>query len=184
VANGASVFAWADSQLTGWDEGFGDDCTDYVSRSLLYGGHFVMTRKSNYYLLPEALNDPTQWYLTLIDGYKKWTWSWTVARASAEWLYDQGSSVLPYTSMAKKGDIIYVNWTENDWSNINHAAVVDYATKTNVYLDQHSHDRQEPIYKVGSDPNYWYAHVDPVSGKQDGGSANMKVWILVPQEKL
>lgn len=143
-----------------------DDCTDFVSRVLNYGGKLPMV------IPPHAVRDRTN-YFWYYRGGEHYSNSWGFAPSLAAFLYHRGSLFRSYVSQTKVGDVAFVNWSGSSNINlntINHAGFVTQVHGGNPYITQHSYSRKnEPIYWVTHKPSWWIGH------------PNMTIWIVRPQ---
>ncbi len=151
------------------EKGFGDDCTDFVSRALHFGGGmpedtapFTITQK----------HDDRYWYqFHAAAGITETSYSWANSYNNADFFYRQGAHFLKYILDAKPGDIIYADWTSKRWSKISHAGVITKVTSKNVYITQHTNNRyNEPLF--ATTPNSWF-----------GKHPRLSAWIVLPARK-
>ncbi|MDQ1563535.1 MAG: hypothetical protein QOI14_486 [Actinomycetota bacterium] len=147
--NRSGVAKWAVANATwgGWNPLFvGNDCTDFVSRALHFGGGLseiapAPGQQTNHD------NNRSYWYLdervqlssrvvgsTIRPTYSK-TWS------EAPWSFDyqqaRGGKVVS-RSAVQVGDIAYVNLSGFSQKGIDHAGIVTRVTATNIYVAQQS----------------------------------------------
>lgn len=147
------IAAWANANLNRGYNGFGDDCTDFVSRALHFGGglHEVglpLFAGRNYN--PDTWFDTTWTNLHTGGRYAAFSSTWSLVQQSADYQSYIGAHWLSWKS-AQSGDIIYVDWTSSHFNELNHAAVIVRAVSTNLYMDQHSPTQSYvPLWKIGS----------------------------------
>lgn len=170
-----AVANWADKQWNGQTNGFGDDCTDYLSRALHYGGGlsevgWSTQAKTNY--------DDSKWFndqwRNLHTGatLPAWSATWSFADRSATYHHNRGGYFVG-SSIALPGDLIYANWNGSSYSGISHAGIVSMTKGSNVYIDQHTTARyREPLWKVSGNPTTW-----------QGQNPKVHVWVLNPSEE-
>lgn len=163
----AGIAAWAMDNWNGDDNGYDDDCTDFASRAMFNGGGMPQNepwfpifhyRDDDYWFSPQ-INSPA-------------SYSWGGAFNNSDYENRQGAQFLSYSNDAVPGDIIWVNWTSDDWSHINHTAVVTGNDGTNLYITQHTNNRlNEPVWFVPGEQTW------------QGSNPNLVIWIAVPYEK-
>jgi Putative amidase domain len=149
--------------------GFGDDCTDFSSRSLHFGG-----------AMPEDVapspalekHDDSYWYQYHALLGNTWTsQSWANARDLGDFFNGQGAHFLKYISQSQAGYIIFADWKGKGWGEITHSGVITKVTKKNAYITQRSRNKlNEPLY--GTSASTWY-----------GANPKLQVWIVIPARK-
>jgi Putative amidase domain len=153
--------------------GFADDCTDFSSRSLAFGGG-----------MPEDVapspafqkHNDKYWYQYHALFGNTWTsQSWANSRDLGDFFNGQGGYFLKYVSSSKAGYIIFANWkgqkNKTGWGGVSHAGVITKVTSKNVYITQHTNNRyNEPLY--GTAPTTWF-----------GKNPALQVWIALPARK-
>jgi hypothetical protein len=147
---------WAFANVNGSYNGFGNDCTDFVSRAEHIGGGDPM-----YEGLPPT---DTYWFYGYYGTYSH---SWTVALDLAWHLAGNGSQFLPYAYEAEPGDVIFANWTGGGvggpWNGIDHVAVITKVVNGQIWMTQHSPSQSN----------------EPLAGWQQG-HPHLVIWIAVP----
>ena len=109
----AGAAAWALNNvfgspgLFGPNDGFGDDCTDFVSRALAIGGGDPET-----VLNGRSTSNDHYWYFSTFRYGRWWSHSWSVAEDLAVHLNLLHSTWLRYWRDARPGDVIFVDWTK------------------------------------------------------------------------
>jgi Putative amidase domain len=154
--NRAGAAKWA---LANWNGTyyFGDDCADFVSRALAYGGGD-----------PEKIgtnpSDDHYWYFLQYRYGYYYSHSWSVAEDLAIHLWWRGSSFLRYWNNAVPGDVIFANWNGTNFSGISHVGLVTGMKNGAPLITQHSPSQKNiPL-------SYWLTH----------GGKNVHVWIASP----
>jgi hypothetical protein len=154
--NRAGAAKWA---LTNWNGiyYFGNDCADFVSRALAYGGgdpeKFGSTPSDDHYWF----------FLQYRYGYR-YSYSWSVAEDLATHLWWRGSNFLRYWNDAVPGDVIFANWNGTNFSGISHVGLVTGMKNGAPLITQHSPSQKNiPL-------SYWLTH----------GGKNVHVWIASP----
>jgi hypothetical protein len=185
--------AWAfNNVFSAGNDGYSDkegDCTDFVSRALLYGGEDAMNFGWD---PPIDHTDDDYWYrgkfsisLPLIGTIVSRTiasYSWASAHHLAHHLVLAGGTVLvgaattppcpndqgwtsdPGWKDVQPGDIAFANWYGASFSGIDHAGVITALVDGEPYITQHGPDQQDvPI-------SFW------LSSRQ-----STHVWIIQPK---
>jgi hypothetical protein len=154
--NRAGAAKWA---LANWNGTyyFGDDCADFVSRALAYGGGD-----------PEKIgtnpSDDHYWYFLQYRYGHYYSHSWSVAEDLAIHLLWRGSYFLKYWNNASPGDVIFANWNGTNFSGISHVGLVTGMKNGAPLITQHSPSQKNiPL-------SYWLTH----------GGKNVHVWIASP----
>jgi hypothetical protein len=149
----SGVAAWAEGHWNRSYNGFSPDCTDFVSRSLHFGGHqpFYTSKKA----LGHNIYDPNAWYDTTLVipfvGRKNilYTQDWGEARYQAKFEQTHGGTVQTTTQGVEPGWVAYADFKGGSWSSLDHAAIVTRVIKSNIFVAQHSGPEEyEPIYRV------------------------------------
>lgn len=164
---------WAVDHYNGSDDGFGEDCTDFVSRAIYYGGgewrHFPPAPWWDH------ISDDRYWWF--FKGLYKWSdplsWShsWAVAHDLAIhfWAY-QDTYWVRHTSNAHKGDVIFANLNPDydNFYDINHTGIISAMSNGIPLIAQHSpgHKYESLIRWLNRDPGmtYWITNPNPNSG--------------------
>jgi hypothetical protein len=172
VANWAASHAsWLDTSIY-----YPDDCTDFVSRALYYGGGQHQVAPSASKQLHHDAN-PGYWYFqshiiragrfSYVGTFASNSWGVTVPNYN----FQQTEGAVPFRDPknAIVGDIAYALWAGGKknvaypgWSgptspaHLSHAAIVTKVSGSNVYISQESVPRvNEPIYKIKSSNQTW-----------------------------
>ncbi len=147
----AGVAAWAHSHAytpsNEKDNRFPDDCTDFVSDALYYGGHFRMVYTHGYHGMPVNTANNSYWFMW---DETRWSNSWSVAHASYQRQQQLGAWFVSERADMAPGDIVYGDMVNSSSSSsqIDHAGILYSLNGNNLWVAQHSHNRFDPIYKV------------------------------------
>ena len=106
--NAAGAAAWARANVKSSDNpyGYGDDCTDFVSRAMHFGGGMPFIDVSGFV----NNKDDNNWYAYVLAGLRIRTHSWGSAPDLATFLRSTGWRREIGLSAAAPGDLIFVNW--------------------------------------------------------------------------
>jgi hypothetical protein len=157
--------AWARAHYNGGYNGFKDDCTDFASRSLYYGGGM---HQRTYWLPASKTHDDHYWFQMHMAAGNAWsTYSWGGAYHHANFEYLEGGQYASYLSQAVPGDLIFANWSGSSFSGIGHVAVITKVSKGVIFVTQHSNNRIDSPLSYGA--NSWYK-----------GHPNLTLWIVKP----
>jgi Putative amidase domain len=107
-AAGAAAWARANAMSSANPYGFGDDCTDFVSRAMHLGGGMLEQIVQG--VLPWNHTDDHNWYEYQLFGRWIGTYSWGAAPHLANFLRITGRSQQVSLQAAGPGDLIFVNW--------------------------------------------------------------------------
>lgn len=151
--------------LFGPNDGFGDDCTDFVSRALAIGGGDPET-----VLNARSTSDDHYWYFSTFRYGRWWSHSWSVAEDLAVHLTLLHSTWLRYWRDARPGDVIFADWTSSSFAGINHVGIVTGMKGGEPLITQHTPDQR------GVTLHYWQTHPPELVH----GRANVHIWIAVP----
>jgi Putative amidase domain len=151
--------------LFGPDDGFGDDCTDFVSRALAIGGGDPET-----VLSARSTTNDRYWYFSTFRFGRWWSHSWSVAEDLAVHLNLLHSTWLRYWRDARPGDVIFVDWTSSSFAHIDHVGIVTGMKGGEPLITQHT-----PAQR-GVTLHYWQTHPPALVN----GRPNVHVWIAVP----
>ncbi|MCG7209449.1 DNRLRE domain-containing protein [Streptomyces arenae] len=169
-ANLSGVVAWANKWYDGTYNGFSDDCTDFASRALHYGGKLNENTPS---VPPAHHSDDHYWFQSHGLFGATTSYSWAGAYHQANFQNIEGSYFYSYALDASPGDLIFANWSGGSFSGISHTGVVVKNHGGNLYIDQHSNTRHnEPLLKEGSQKTWASGH------------PNLHVWIVSPHTKF
>jgi RHS repeat-associated protein len=156
------VRTWALNNVNGSDNGWGDDCTDFASRALYYGGGDPETwPTSGGNPVNERSND-WYWYNGSWWGGPVKSYSWGGAYNLADHEALHGTTFLKYWDYAMAGDIASVSWDSSSPHNIDHTGVITGMKNGVPIITQHTENTTESM-------NVW---------KQK--NPHMTVWIWVP----
>jgi hypothetical protein len=151
--------------LFGPNDGFGDDCTDFVSRALAIGGGDPETVLSG-----RSTSNDHYWYFSTFKYGRWWSHSWSVAEDLAVHLRLLHSTWLRYWRDARPGDVIFVDWTSSSFAQIDHVGIVTGMRGGGPLITQHTPDQR------GVTLHYWQTHPP----KLVDGRPNVHVWIAAP----
>ena len=151
--------------LFGPDDGFGDDCTDFVSRALAIGGGDPET-----VLNSRSTSNDHYWYFSTFKYGRWWSHSWSVAEDLALHLNLLHSTWLRYWRDARPGDVIFADWTSSSFAHIDHVGIVTGMNGGEPLITQHTPDQR------GVTLHYWQTHPPTLVH----GRPNVHVWIAVP----
>jgi len=173
--NRAATANWAVANYNGSDDGFGEDCTDFASRAIYYGG-------GEWRSFPPApwwnhISDDRYWWF--LKGPEpgsnplSWSHSWAVAADLAYhfWAY-QDTYFLHHMYNADRGDIIFADLNpdhDNDaFYDINHTGVISSMSNGIPLIAQHSPGRkyESVIRWINRDPGLtlYITNENPGSG--------------------
>jgi hypothetical protein len=151
--------------LFGPNDGFGDDCTDFVSRALAIGGGDPETVLSG-----RSTSNNHYWYFSTFRYGRWWSHSWSVAEDLAVHLNLLHSTWLRYWRDARPGDVIFVDWTSSSFAGIGHVGIVTGMKGGEPLITQHTPSQR------GITLHYWQTHPPALVH----GRPNVHVWIAVP----
>jgi hypothetical protein len=148
---------WAlDNVFTSGNNGYSNDCSDFVSRALHRGGG--MLEKFGWDWRSDH-NWYKNWY------HPSYTWGGSYHLADFFWV-ENSARWLPYWNDGQPGDVIFFNFTGSSFSGIGHAAMITKNSNGNLFITQHSHNlRNYPLLTVA----------------RETGHANMTTWIAEAQ---
>lgn len=151
--------------LFGPDDGFADDCTDFVSRALAIGGGDPET-----VLTDRSTSNDHYWYFSTFRFGRWWSHSWSVAEDLAVHLNLLHSTWLRDWRDARPGDVIFADWTSSSFAGISHVGIVTGMKGGEPLITQHT-----PAQR-GVTLHYWLTHPPTLVN----GRPNVHVWIAVP----
>jgi Putative amidase domain len=147
---------WAlNNVYTAGNDGYKDDCTDFVSRAMHTGGD-----------MPEKFGldwrSDGNWYK---DAYHK-SYSWGGAYHLADFLWKGNNAQwLPYWNDGEPGDLIFFDWTGTSFGGISHSAVITKNHKGHIYITQHTENlKNYPLSTVSKENpkmTVWIADLTP-----------------------
>ena len=148
---------WAKTKLhSSGHNGYSDDCTDFVSRAMHFGGGDPENYGWNW---PLDHKDDHRWAKNWVAA----TYSWGGAYHLADHLWLNGSYYRKYLSSAQTGEVIFADWNGSSFNRISHAGII-WRVASNGFLMvlQHTNDRFEPL-------SFWF-HANP----------HASVWVAIP----
>ncbi|MFI9324767.1 amidase domain-containing protein [Kitasatospora aureofaciens] len=151
---------WARRNVNiGWD--FPQDCTNFVSKALYYGGG--MRPRYGFKTWDGAWWTNDYW---LFGWHKNRSYTWAgTANLHRHLLNYRYSTWLRWTSQARPGDVVFFKW--RDEPRINHAAVV-VSWGARMELRQHGHKGVTTLnevlsyYRQKGGPIEWFVVVRPL----------------------
>jgi hypothetical protein len=170
--NYGGIASWANKYASSsFDNGYGDDCTDFAARAMYYGGGMHMVYPSG--VLPHIDSNDSHWYHAGNVVLPRYSRSWGTALDSLAFLEHEGTAVSHSQSNTAPGDIVYVNWSgDSSGRHIDHAGVIVKVTKNNVYIAQHTSNRVDSLQSErgyhswrGSNPHLYLWITRPVESK-------------------
>ncbi len=160
ATTGVNRYGAANWAVDHWDKGnngFHNDCTDFVSRALSRGGDDPESPAPIDYLA----DDQYWWYSRVDRPAPVWTYSWSVAYHLAVHNNLIGSYWVLYWNNGHKGDIIFADWSSNKFSGISHAGMITKMSNGTPLITEHTNDRlNESLQRwlnYGSDTHVWIA---------------------------
>ncbi len=166
----SGVVAWANKWLTGTYNGFSNDCTDFASRAIHYGGGLAENTPS---IPPAHHTDDHYWFQSHGAFGATTSYSWSGAYHQADFQHIEGSFFYSYAGVADPGDLIFANWTGSSFTGIDHTGVIVKNDDGNLFIDQHSNtERGIPLYKDGTRKTWSTGH------------SHLHVWIAEPHTKF
>jgi RHS repeat-associated protein len=178
------VASWASSNVFGARDGFSDDCTDFISRSLVIGGGDEENYSEDFYYDVLNRNDIHLWFqVTDWLGITETSLTWDNALAFAKHLNQNGSTylmshyqlegniesngsmILP--SSVKPGDVALADWSNGNFdgngttTGISHGGIIVKLSNGTLGIAQHggSMDDHFDTFKDwslgGKDPHIW-----------------------------
>ena len=165
------ITMWASNNAySSQDNGYNDDCTDFASRAMYYGGGMHMIKPSG--SLPHIDSNDKHWYhqRTWRPLYSK---SWGVAKNNFAFLRNQGTAVSHSLAGMGTGDIVYVNWNgDRSGNHVDHTGVIVRVTSKNAYIAQHTSNTIDSLNNEkgwhswhGSNPHLYLWVTRPVEAK-------------------
>jgi hypothetical protein len=129
-----------------WNTIFREDCTDFISRALHYGGGLSEVAPS---ITKQVSHDDNSklWYYVDVPHRLAYSKTWSMAAWSYAYQHKRGGT-LSSRSTARVGDLVYANFTGGT-QGIDHAAIVSKVTGTNIYVAQATaFNPYDPIWKI------------------------------------
>jgi len=166
--------------LSTCNNGIHDDCTDFVSRALHFGGGFPQISHGNRLF---NTKDPDQWYqVRFLHGLipRRTSWAW----ANAYWLanferryggyYYKFKKTPQITSQIGDGALIFASHGAGKFAEIFHTGIVSRVTGRNLFITQHTFNYvNRPLWAQPGHPSWFndrYRHAFIVSA----------VWVVNP----
>jgi cell wall-associated NlpC family hydrolase len=153
--------AWAVANVNGTNNGFNDDCADFVSRALQAGGYPFSYVSS--VVVTNSRNDRYWYYFTYKYG-RHYSFSWSVAHDLAVHLVDMKSKLIANPKGAQPGDVIFANWDGSNFSGISHVGIITKMSNGVPLITQHTPSQKNVSL------TYWFKH----------GGRDVHVWIYSP----
>ena len=134
------------------ENGFGDDCTDFVSRALNKGGHFQQYWQGSA-LLPSTKHNLNYWYQYhyYVGGVfgpyaaTSRTWARAISLATFEkhygaYFYKYEKTQTNVSSNIRVGAVIFAAIAKGStqWGKIDHTGIVTAVSGRNLYITQHT----------------------------------------------
>jgi hypothetical protein len=132
-----------------------DDCTNFVSEALAYGGGDPQTVGQS------SVND---WFFFMWRFGTRYSLSWTVAHDLAVHQEVIHSYWIRYWREASPGDLIFADWSGSSFAGISHVGVITGMRNGQPLITQHSPSQRNVLL------NYWLTQ----------GGPDVHVWIAVP----
>lgn len=153
--NKRAAAAWALANMNTAPYVFRDDCTDFVSEALAYGGGDPQT---------VGQSNIKDWFFFMFRFGIRYSLSWSVAHDLA---VHQGlihSYWIRYWRDASPGDLIFADWSGSSFAGISHVGIITGMRNGQPLITQHSPSQRNVSL------NYWLTH----------GGRDVHVWIAVP----
>jgi len=160
------------------NDGFPDDCTDFVSRALHKKNAGGM--KMDVAPVPAVdVRSDAYWYRVPQGTGMANSFSWSVAQRLANFFAGQGAHFVKFKAYLQTGYVIFANWRNKEDSNpskgfnsINHVGIISRITAKNIFIAQHTNDKQyDPLYRAAGHVS-WY-----------GYAPHLQLWVAVPAHK-
>jgi hypothetical protein len=156
---GIQSWAWNNAYHRNFN-GYGDDCTDFVSMALHIGGGMKMT---SYWKWHAHHTNDHYW----AHDWSGSTYSWGGAPHLAQYLANYGSDWVRYYSQANYGNIVFANWRGGPFNRISHTGVIVGVYGTSDFIiAQHSRNVREWFHSWvsyarshGHEGTFWVASV-------------------------
>jgi cell wall-associated NlpC family hydrolase len=151
--NAAGISSWARAHWNSRHE-FTQDCTNFTSKALYYGGGMRMKGKNG------SRTSIHNWY-RIYGGYAMtYTHTWTVAYKQAQFFleHSNGKWLGQNQAAARKGDIVFFNW--NGKGTFDHAGVITKVSNGKAYVTAHNNNRLDKRldeYLTGSNRGTTYS---------------------------
>jgi hypothetical protein len=149
-----------------------DDCTDFSSRSLTFGGG-LPEDIAPVPALPADKHNDKYWYQVHLWPFTYTSNSWANAYHLANFFLQQGSYYLKHANNAQPGYIIFAQWQGKAFKDMSHDGVITVIHGSNIYITQHSAARKnESLYRQAGRPHSWY-----------GKNPHLTMWIAIPSRQ-
>lgn len=172
--NYSGIATWASNNArSSNNNGYGDDCTDFASRAMYYGGGMHMIFPSGGGVLPHNDSNDHHWYHGGNSIYPRYSTSWGVAKNNFAFLRNEGTAVSHSLAGMGTGDIVYVNWNgDSSGNHVDHTGVIVRVTSKNAYIAQHTSNTIDSLNNEkgwhswrGSNPHLYLWVTRPVEAK-------------------
>jgi hypothetical protein len=170
--NYGGIASWANNNAyNSNNNGYPEDCTDFVSRAMYYGGGMHMIFPSG--VLPHIDSNSHDWYHAGNSLAPRYSKSWSLATDGLKFVLGQGSAVSHSRSGMGVGDVVFVNWSgDSSGRSVDHAGVIVRITSKNVYIAQHDGNQIDTLENVnGSTVHSWH-----------GKNPHEYLWVTRPVE--
>ena len=151
-----------------------DDCTDFTSRALAFGGG-LKEDVAPLPFLPQEKHNDKYWYQYSLAGVTATSSSWANAGHMGDFFNGQGAFFLRHVASSKPGYIAIADWDgdPNPWyQGINHLGIITVVNGTGVYITQHSPSQKNISLYRQQGRKSWY-----------GADPHLKLWIVIPARK-
>ncbi len=146
--NYSGLVNWANSNASSKNNnGYNsDDCTDFSSRAMYYGGGMHM--KGPQGIVHIDSNDNNWYHYVGGTSYSK---SWGDVSDNAKFEMNQGAKFMQRQSDIAAGDLLYVDWAGGTgFDHLNHMGVVTKVTSKNIYIAQHTRNGTDTLNGGGA----------------------------------
>jgi hypothetical protein len=145
-----------------------DDCTDFSSRSLAFGGGLPQD-VAPFPGLPMDKHNDKYWYQLRRFPLTSTSNSWANAAHLANFFLHQGTYYLQHMNNAKPGYIIFAQWHGGPLIHMSHDGVITAVNGRNIYITQHSASRKnESLYRQAGRRSWFKA------------KPSLRFWIVIP----
>ena len=141
------------------DNGYHDDCTDFVSRALHWGGGFREISSGNRLLDAKDLD---QWYRYVYAFGVKTGWTWANAHDLAVFENRYGAYWYKFEKTQQKisgisaGALIFASHGAGNFGEIYHTGIVTKVTGRNLYITQHTFNYvNRPLWAPAGHPSWF-----------------------------
>jgi hypothetical protein len=161
--NRSAAASWALNHVKSGNNGFGDDCTDFVSRALHIGGGMHENPGPNKNL--DWYNNHYWWFGG--SSEHRASHSWGDAADFAGYLNDNSSFWIRDVNDFVVGDVAFADWKSDSFKNISHAALITSMVDGVPFVTQHTRDRTESLEQwllAHPKASIWVAYVRQNNG--------------------